>query len=546
MKKILSLALIFSIIYIPSPASAATIPPIGERFMDSTGIVWRTIAEQGNHRLIITEHVHGYGTAYHSTYTYTRLNNAAILRPALNAFWENNISPELRAKIVPANGMNNDIRHQPGGDWHHGTPNDADRENEAVARTSPSSGTATPDNSIFILSISEVNEYFGQPPAGYWTYYTRIAYDTAGTPQFWWLRSPGGFVAGPVAIVGSGGEIACIYANHTTIGYRPAIWVDAVGTPITPPTNTPIPTPTNTPIPTPTNTPIPTPTRTPLPTPTNTPIPTPTNTPIPTPTNTPIPPPQPTPAPLPILPMSTTNHAYLLGYDDGRIHPENHLTRAEVATVFFRTISDEHRVAVWATHNNFNDVHAESWYNNAISTMANAGVIRGRSDGTFAPHNAITRAEFAAIISRFVNATATPPSMFNDIAGHWAEQAINLAGQNGWILGDGDGNFRPDDTLIRAEAAAVVNRLRNCRVSSKSDLLEGMRTWADNSDESMWYYLDIQQATNTVGYERKPDGTIRWTELWPFFDFTILERPNARAEDIFPARAIWEEQMRNR
>ena len=289
------------------------------------------------------------------------------------------------------------------------------------------------------------------------------------------------------------------------------------------------------------------PTPTPIPTPGgtgggagNTPTPEPTATPTPVPT---MPPNQP---PDIIIPLSPWNQAYLLGYEDGEIRPRGNITRAEVATIFFRLIEDEYRVSVWSTRAGFHDVNTGDWFNNAVSTMVNAGLLQGRDHTWFDPRAPITRAEFATLISRFTDGTAPIATPFNDTAGHWAENYISIASQQGWIVGDHNGDFHPQMPITRAEAATIINRMTNRRLVRASDMLEGATQWVDNADATAWFYLDIQQATNSAVIERNADGSIRWVELLPFFDFTILERPHARAEDIFPARAVWEEQISNR
>ena len=334
------------------------------------------------------------------------------------------------------------------------------------------------------------------------------------------------------------------------------------------PTPTPLPTATPTPTPEPTVTPIPTPVPTATPTPTPLPTATPTPTPIPTGTPTPIPtpvpptggggggggggtPPTPVPTPTPttpgaslppglIIPMSQWHAAYLVGYEDGEIRPQRPVSRAEVATIFFRLISDEYRVAVWRQDNPFPDVNINDWFNNGVSTMVNAGLMRGDDWHLFRPNDFITRAEFAAVASRFTEMVSTGTPMFEDVAGHWAENYINIAAEMGWFQGYEDGEFRPNNLITRAETATIVNRMLNRVLGSTEDLLPNMVRWPDNSNPNAWYYLAMQQATNSADYERRENGiNIRWTAMWPHFDFTILERPHSRAEDVFPARAIW-------
>jgi len=228
-----------------------------------------------------------------------------------------------------------------------------------------------------------------------------------------------------------------------------------------------------------------------------------------------------------------THYAYIIGYTDGTVRPRGNITRAEVSTIFFRLISDEDRVELWSQENTFRDVTLNRWYNNAISTMANAGFLQGYSDGTFRPGAAITRAEFATVVSRFMNLEYTGPNRFNDIAGHWASSAINSIAYTGWIRGYGDGTFRPNNTITRAEAATVINRIFLRSPETANDLLPNMRTWPDNTNPNAWYYLAIQEATNSHYHEMKACGVYeRWTELIPPRDWTVLQRPDSTPQCI--------------
>jgi hypothetical protein len=242
------------------------------------------------------------------------------------------------------------------------------------------------------------------------------------------------------------------------------------------------------------------------------------------------------------IPMSQWHQAYLLGFADGEVRPEQNITRAEVATIFFRLLDDDYRVKAWETQNKFSDVNEGEWFNNAVSTMTNAGILNGRYDGLFVPDDQITRGEFAAVAARFTDSTFEGENVFSDTQGHWAENYINISNERGWVRGNGDGTFRPENHITRAEVATIINRMLNRKIESADDLLEGMKTWSDNADPNVWYYLDIQQATNSVDYERKPDGVhIKWVNFWPHFEFSVLESPGARATDIFAARAIWQQ-----
>lgn len=217
--------------------------------------------------------------------------------------------------------------------------------------------------------------------------------------------------------------------------------------------------------------------------------------------------------------------AYIVGYPDGTVRPGNNITRAEVATIFYRLLSDEVRNENLTTTNSFSDVNAGDWFNNAVSTMAKMGIIKGYEDGTFRPQENITRAEFAAIASRFDKEnTDVKDANFTDIEGHWAKIEISKAAMKGWVTGDPSGSFRPNDKITRAEAMAITNRVLNRIVESEDDLLSNMKTWTDNADKAMWYYLDVQEATNGHKHETKENGAEKWTELLPNRDWTKLEK----------------------
>ena len=227
------------------------------------------------------------------------------------------------------------------------------------------------------------------------------------------------------------------------------------------------------------------------------------------------------------------HYAYLIGRPSGWIYPGDDVTRAETATIFFRLICDQYRINIWSQANPFSDVPLPNWYNNAVSTMANAGFLLGRPDGTFGPNDAITRAEFATIISRFMNVTHTGGDLFPDIAGHWAADAINAAAYVGWVLGDAQGNFRPNDNLTRAEAATIVNRIFLRHLSAVDYSLPGLVSWPDNANPLAWYYLHIKEATNSNHHEMLACGVYKvWTALIPPRNWSILERPYSDPGDI--------------
>ncbi len=203
--------------------------------------------------------------------------------------------------------------------------------------------------------------------------------------------------------------------------------------------------------------------------------------------------------------------AYIVGYDDGKVHPEADITRAEVATIFFRLLNDDVREQYLTRTNSFRDVSSDAWYNTAVSTMANMGVLKGY-EGYFRPNDPITRAEFAAIAARFADETGTEYIEFKDISGHWAEPEILKAASLGWVEGY-NGSYRPNDSITRAEAMTIINRVL-CRIpETADDLLPGMRVWTDNADTSKWYYLAVQEATNSHTFEYKDDTYESWTAL---------------------------------
>ena len=214
------------------------------------------------------------------------------------------------------------------------------------------------------------------------------------------------------------------------------------------------------------------------------------------------------------------HYAYMIGYPDGLVHPERNITRAEVATIFFRLLTDEAREANLTTVNTFGDVNEGQWFNVSISTMANMGIVNGYPDGDFHPNDNITRAEFAAIAARFDKEAKDSANIFTDIDGHWAKSYILRAVNRGWINGYPDSTFRPDRLATRAEVAAMVNRVLVRDPEDPDDLLPDMIKWPDNMDTRAWYYLDIQEATNTHEYERQTKPTEVWMQMLENPDWT--------------------------
>ena len=223
--------------------------------------------------------------------------------------------------------------------------------------------------------------------------------------------------------------------------------------------------------------------------------------------------------------LNKTDHfAYVIGYPDGTVHPNGQITRAEVATIFFRLLKDEVRDGAFTTSNSYSDVAYGKWYNNPISTMSALGIITGYPDGTFKPNKPITRAEFAAIAARFDETQSGKSATFSDVIGHWAAKEIGIAYYNDWIKGYPDGTFKPDQNITRAEAMTLINRVLERKPESPADLLTNMNKWTDNLDTSKWYYLDVQEATNSHGYTRKTFNYELWRQMLPDPDWSRYER----------------------
>lgn len=218
--------------------------------------------------------------------------------------------------------------------------------------------------------------------------------------------------------------------------------------------------------------------------------------------------------------------AYIVGYPNGNVEPNGNITRAEVATIFFRLLTEEVRTANSTQSNSLSDVTRGQWFNHAVSTLSSMGIVKGHNDGTFAPNAPITRAEFAAIAARFDDKNTDTSSKFTDIASHWAKNEIGIAANKGWINGYPDGTFRPNQYITRAEAMTLVNRVLNRLPENSSDLLDSMIKWPDNSDASAWYYLAVQEATNSHAYsdKSKDDKYEKWTTIRETRDWTELEK----------------------
>ena len=211
--------------------------------------------------------------------------------------------------------------------------------------------------------------------------------------------------------------------------------------------------------------------------------------------------------------LNSDNHfAYIVGYEDGTVRPNANISRAEVAAIFFRLLKDDVRDDNLTANSVFTDVAFGKWYNKSISTMAKIGIVKGRTANAFVPNAPITRAEFAAICSRFDRSDVEIKSDFNDISGHWAENEIRRAASLGWIQGYTDGSFKPDQNITRAEAASMINRMLHRLPETVDDLLDGMIQWPDNQP-SDWYYINMQEATNSHDFKQKGEIHEHWTKL---------------------------------
>lgn len=219
--------------------------------------------------------------------------------------------------------------------------------------------------------------------------------------------------------------------------------------------------------------------------------------------------------------------AYIMGYPDGTVQPEGQITRAEACTIFFRLLTDSSRDYYFSKTNDYTDVNAGDWFNNAISTLSNAGIVTGYNDGTFRPNQPITRGEMAKIIANFANLKYGGKT-FTDLAGHWSKSYVELAAGNGWIAGYPDGSFRPDQKITRAETVTMINRVLDRVPAKESRLLSRsiMLTFPDNNPGD-WYYIAIQEASNSHEYQRsvyETTGDEMWTKLIDNVDWTKLEK----------------------
>ena len=210
----------------------------------------------------------------------------------------------------------------------------------------------------------------------------------------------------------------------------------------------------------------------------------------------------------------TDHYAYIFGYGNGEVRPQNSITRAEVASIFFRLLEDDVRNANYTRENSFTDVSSDAWYCSAVSTLSAMGILSGYPDATFRPNAFITRAEFAAIATRFDADSDKTPAPFDDIANHWAKDEIAVATNNDWVNGYEDGSFCPQNNITRAETMSLVNRVLNRNPETAEDLLSDMITFTDNADTNAWYYLAVQEATNSHYNTSKENSAYeKWTGL---------------------------------
>lgn len=223
--------------------------------------------------------------------------------------------------------------------------------------------------------------------------------------------------------------------------------------------------------------------------------------------------------------LGTDDHiAYVYGYPDGTVRPNETITRAEVTTIFYRLLTSARRDEIFTSENSFRDVNSSMWYNKATSSMAAGGYIQGYADGTFGANKPITRAEFVCLAARFATKTTGFASYTDVDNGHWAARSIAICASNGWVQGYEDGTFRPDQPITRAEAMTIINRMLG-RGVSKGYVCKGAVRYTDN-DPGSWYYYEILEATNDHEYRnaRPFEQWIRATILRSY-DMDKYERP---------------------
>ncbi len=228
-------------------------------------------------------------------------------------------------------------------------------------------------------------------------------------------------------------------------------------------------------------------------------------------------------SPVPDMLNGDDHIAYVIGYEDGTVRPDSNITRAEVTAIFFRLLKSDIREQNLTEDSPYADVFKGDWYNMPIATMARLGILEGIGGDDFSPNKPITRAEFAVICARFDNSEVEIKEDFTDVAGHWAEAEIHEAAARGWIKGYDDKTFRPNDPITRAEAMVLINRVLHRIPKTTADLLPDMIPWPDNKDKSKWYYIAIQEATNSHEFERVTEIYEKWTKLTVNIDWAKYE-----------------------
>ena len=233
---------------------------------------------------------------------------------------------------------------------------------------------------------------------------------------------------------------------------------------------------------------------------------------------------------IPGLWLNTNDHySYLIGYSDGTVRPNGKITRAEVATIFFRLLDDDTRAKYWSSKNDFSDVSADKWYNNAVSTLSNMGVIGGYADGTFRPDAPISRAEFAKIAVSFTqNNGSAVYNYFTDVkTTDWFAPYVTAAKDDGLIEGYSDGSFKPESKITRAEACAIVNRTLGRKPSKAHMKISDRIDWPDVQTTD-WFYEAIMEATNSHTYQMGK-RVETWNDKLPQRDWAALETGWANA-----------------
>ncbi|MBQ9921429.1 MAG: S-layer homology domain-containing protein, partial [Clostridia bacterium] len=210
--------------------------------------------------------------------------------------------------------------------------------------------------------------------------------------------------------------------------------------------------------------------------------------------------------------LDTSHSAYIFGYPDGTIRPEALITRAEVTAMFYRLLNEKTRNELTDASSSFADVDASAWSFEYVRALHTLGMINGRGNNMFYPDEYITRAEFAVICTRFDDSAYEGTAVFSDIADHWAKNEINEAAARGWILGFGDGTFRPDENITRAQAMTIINRMLDRTPESENCLHYGMTSWKDNPSDA-WYYISVQEATNTHDYKMIDGKDEKWVSV---------------------------------